>query len=130
MRLLFFEIKGSSIAVILVTAVFLSAIFFGASRGKAVAVAESSFSGAKEIQKGLDYFYKDQNRFPTVEELFSTNIALTYFSTVPSDVSETSVCQQNFSYSRLSLNSYQLDFCLAVAVEGYQRGWNRIIEQK
>jgi len=130
MRLFFFEFKASSLAVILVAAVFLTSIFLGVGRGKANALAESSLLEAQEIQKALDNFYKDQNRFPTQEELLSTNVALTYFSGLPNNLSQTSVCPENFSYIRQSLKTYQLNFCLAADTANYKQGWNQVIEQK
>jgi hypothetical protein len=130
MHLFFFEPKGSSLAVILVAAVFLISVFLGVSRGKSSALAESSLSQTQEMEKGLDNFYKDQNRFPTEEELVNTNIALTYFSSIPNNSSQASVCPQNFLYSRLSITSYQLNFCLAADTANYKQGWNQVIEQK
>lgn len=130
MRLLFFEFEARNFAVILVTAVFLIAIFIGVGRGKAAAQSESALSQALELKKGLDNFFSDQDRFPTAEELTSENIALIYFSSVPDNASTNANCSQSFIYERSSLTSYSLNFCLAANLPNYAKGWNRFDEQK
>lgn len=83
-----------------------------------------------ELQKGLDIFFKDQDRFPYVEEFSDTNVLLTYFSKLPDNVSKNSNCLTNFDYKWVSAKNYELDFCLAANLGNFKKGWNKISEQK
>jgi hypothetical protein len=129
MRLLFFEFKGSSLAVIIVAALFVVSLFWGVSRGKSNAISEGVYKQVEQLVTGLDYFYQDQNRFPTVEELTAESIALTYFSSIPNDTALSKNCERSFFYTRLSFTGYQLNFCLASDSGEYKKGWNTLTVQ-
>ncbi len=117
------------LAVIVVAAVFVAAVFLGIRHGKAVAGAKQVESMVAELKKGLDYFLRDQNRYPTAQEFLDRNIQLTYFSQAPDNLTDNSVCKENFTYKRVSLTVYELDFCLAANLGQYRAGWNKLVRQ-
>lgn len=130
MRIFFLKFNLAILAVIVVAALFLSAIFLGFRAGRAKARAGSVYATVLELGKGLNNFFSDQDRFPSSQEFLDTNILLMYFSGLPNNLSANSVCSENFIYKKLDLNSYQLNFCLAADFGGYNKGWNSINEQK
>ena len=117
-------------AVISLTAVLLLGIFFGIKQGKALAQAGAVLADVRELGKGLDIFFTDQNRFPSQPEFSDSDILLTYFTSVPKNIPDSSACAENFSYNRLSAAGYVLDFCLAADLGQYHKGWNRINVQR
>jgi len=130
MRIPFLKLDSAKLAVIIVAALFVFGLFFGASAGRAAGSAGIVYQNVSEIAKGLNYFYADEGRFPDAQEFSDSHVLLTYFSAVPSNQSDNSVCAQNFEYKRTSLNSYELDFCLAAGAAGFSKGWNKINLQK
>jgi hypothetical protein len=130
MILSFLKFKSSYAAVIVVTALFLYSAFLGFSKGKSIAQAKANLFVVQELSKGLDSFFKDQDRFPDAQEFGNKNVLLGYFTALPEVVFTNAVCSQNFIYKRLNETSYELDFCLATGVSPYSQGWNKINEQK
>lgn len=130
MKLSFLKLSSASLAVIIATAVFFGSLFFGIQQGKTTAQSESLYNQVRELNKGLDNFFLDQNRFPDSEEFSDANILLTYFSGLPQNQPLTSACEQNFIYKRLELTGYQLNFCLPSNFGNYKQGWNVITTNK
>ena len=130
MRLNFLKINSGLLAVMVVTAVFLSSVFLGLQRGVEAAKAAMVYHTASVLRQGLDYFFSDQDRFPSVVEFNHPNILLTYFTHLPDNVSQAAICPKNFVYKRLTANSYELDFCLAQNVGNLGKGWNKVVVSK
>jgi len=124
------KFNATYLAVITVTVLFLISLFLGLQKGVLVAKAKNVNVTVIELQKGLDIFFKDQDRFPYVEEFSDTNVLLTYFSKLPDNVSKNSNCLTNFDYKWVSAKNYELDFCLAANLGNFKKGWNKISEQK
>lgn len=117
----------SSLAV---AVILLWAIFSGTNIGKALAQTELVYNNAGSIASSLDFFYSDQNRFPTVPEFEDQNIMGNYFNSFPPAELASQNCSSSFIYKRISFTQYELNFCLPLSFSGYKKGWNRISESK
>ena len=126
MQIPFIKFKSPILAVILLAALLLGSVFWGIRQGRANANAQSVYQDSQEIVKGLDYFFNDQNRFPTPQEFLDTKILFTYFSRLPNNTPDNSFCSENFIYKRLDADSYELNFCLAADLGPYRKGWNQL----
>lgn len=113
----------SSLAV---AVVLLWAIFSGISAGNKTAQAQMLVEASKNAASSAQYFYQDQNRYPTPEEFENQNLMLNYMTNFPLPNFPSPGCSQSFAYKRLDINSFQLSFCLPVSSGGYSAGWSTI----
>jgi hypothetical protein len=118
------------IAVIFVTAIFVLSLIAGYNSGKNKSRSEFVFNLQEQIQIGLNNFYLDQDRFPSLDEFFNQGIMLNYFSSILSQSPKSKNCSENFVYKKLSNSSYQLDFCLDTDLNNYKKGWNQVVVNK
>ncbi len=119
-----------TVTVLAVAVVLFMAFTISVSRGKAKAQSQAALEAAVELQKSLDFFYSDQNRFPTAEEFLDQNIMGRYIKNFPPKEFVSKTCPESFTYKRPEIRSYQLYFCLPAGFEGYSKGWNVLAEQK
>jgi hypothetical protein len=111
----------------LITAVvLLLAIFWGAGYGQKISQSKIIIQTAKNAVLALQYFYQDQNRYPTAEEFGNQNLMLNYMSNFPLPEFPSSACSQSFVYKRTDPADFTLSFCLPTAEAGYQTGWNNL----
>lgn len=106
--------------------VLLVVIIQGLNIGKEKAQAEIIYNTADNLVSGLQNFYNDQDRFPSVTEFEDVNIMLNYFSQFPPISLISQDCSQSFVYKRLSNSSYTLNYCLPRAFNLSGKGWNQI----
>jgi 4-amino-4-deoxy-L-arabinose transferase-like glycosyltransferase len=106
--------------------VLLLVVFWGANTGKQIAQAQFIAATSQNAAGALQYFYQDQNRYPTAEEFENQNLMLNYLSNFPLPNYVSAKCSQSFVYKRIDTNSFQLSFCLPVAEGNYQAGWNNL----
>jgi hypothetical protein len=106
--------------------ILLVVIFWGAGSGQKQAEAQTVISAAKSTVSALQFFYQDQNRYPSATEFLDQNVMLNYLSSFPLPQLVSNACSQTFVYKKITENSFQLNFCLPVAEQGYQQGWNVI----
>lgn len=118
------------LALIVVLLVFLFGVFKGFQAGKFSAQAQVLSQNALAIQKGLEYYYSDQDYFPTAAEYQNPQLMLTYLSASPAVNLASAQCSDNFVYNRPSLRSFVMDFCLPAGFGSYHTGWNRLAEDK
>lgn len=130
MIIVFSQKTRQVLTVIAVAVILLLAAVWGAVLGKALAQSDTVVQTAKNLATGIEFFYNDQNRFPSAAEFQNNNLMLNYFSQFPPSNFVSSNCPESFSYKRLELNSYQLNFCLPRAFGGYRAGWNQLNIQK
>lgn len=114
------------LGVVLSIIILLLVFWVGVSSGIAKSQAQVTFEQAKQIKQAMDYFYNDNNRYPTDVEFADQNIMSSYFRNFPAQQFNSSVCPQSFVYKQLSADSYQLNFCLETAVSGFGKGWNGV----
>lgn len=114
----------------LVMAVILfMALATGISAGVKSAQSRAIITSAANLEAGFNYFYGDQNRFPTAVEFSDQTTMANYFNNFP-PVNFAASCSENYIYKRTSDNNFELDFCLPVSVGSYKSGWNVISGQK
>ena len=106
--------------------VLLWAIFGGLSQGQKISQSQIITQTAKNVAAALNYFYQDQNRYPSATEFADQNLMLTYMTNFPLPNYPSSSCSQSFVYKRADAGSFQLSFCLPTAEGSYQAGWNTI----
>jgi len=111
---------------LIVAVVLLLVIVWGVNTGKKIAQAKILIQTSKSAASALQYFYQDQNRYPTATEFENQNLMLTYFSNFPLPNYPSSACSQSFVYKRPDPATFQLSFCLPTAQGGYGAGWNTI----
>lgn len=112
------------------TVILLLVLSSAYSFGKRGAQAGLIVNNALELKRGLDFFYQDQDRFPTPLEFQNTNIMSRYFSNFPLSEFPVKGCSELFVYKRTSPTSFQLHFCLPAQSGGYKKGWNQIEQDK
>ena len=81
----------------------------------------------ESISTALEYFYSDQDRFPSVLEFQNKNVMEIYLDSFPPTEVVFKNCQQSLEYKRPKINSYELYFCLPKKVDGFKAGWNKQI---
>lgn len=108
----------------------LLSVYLGLSAGKRAAQAMAVWSNVKELAGGLDYFYNDQNRYPTALEFQDRNLMLNYFVNFPSRGFASAQCPDTYDYQYFSGRQVELDFCLPTAAAGKNRGWNKLMVSK
>jgi hypothetical protein len=111
---------------LLAAVILLLAIFWGAAAGKETAQSITLTKIAQNLIFGLQYFYSDQNRFPTALEFSDQNIMLNYFSGFPAVDFPSKLCPQSFVYKRVAADNAQLSFCLPRAAGDYGAGFNML----
>jgi len=113
------------IVIVAVVALILAAVFAyrsGTNGGKTRAI----IAAVPAIQKGLGYFYQDQNRYPTTQEFLDRNLMMNYFTPFPPSQITGGSCSQSFAYRSSDLNKYSVYFCLPSAGGSFKGGWNQI----
>lgn len=113
----------SSLAV---AVILLLAIFWGLAKGKEDAESQAVLAAQANLVKGLQFFYQDQNRYPSALEFVDAPTMLNYFNSFPPPDFASKNCSQSFSYQRNALDSYSLSFCLPVSSGGFAAGWNAV----
>lgn len=119
-----------TLTVLVVAVILLWSIGAGWSNGRKLAASEQVITNADQLTRGFEYFYNDQDRYPTALEFGSEAIMSMYFKTFPPAVLAGGSCTESFSYKRNSANEYLLGFCLPAAAGGYQQGWNQLAQSR
>jgi hypothetical protein len=104
--------------------VLLLVIVWAVNNGKKIAQAKILIQTSQNAVLALQYFYQDQNRYPTATEFENQNLMLNYFSNFPLPNYPSSACSQSFVYKRSDPGTYSLSYCLPTAAEGQKAGWN------
>jgi type II secretory pathway pseudopilin PulG len=116
-------------ALIMVVFLLLSIVLTWNS-GKNSAQSRLVLTNASGLQKALDYFYSDQDRFPTAQEFADRNIMINYANLFPPVNFVSKSCSQSFVYKRASKNNYSLSFCLPKKEGNLKQGWNQVTINK
>lgn len=109
--------------------ILLSALLGGLSSGRTLAQAASGKTQAENLKTALNYFYQDQNRYPTELEFATPSVMLNYLTAMPLGSLAVSQCPEAVNYKRLTPSSFSLNFCLPAAAGSYQKGWNALSGQ-
>jgi type II secretory pathway pseudopilin PulG len=106
--------------------ILLLAVVWGVANGKKIAQAKILIQTSQNAISALQYFYQDQNRYPTATEFENQNLMLTYFSNFPPPDYPSSNCSQSYVYKRPDPAIFTLSFCLPTVEGGFKVGWNTI----
>jgi len=109
------------IAAVILFWVILAAVGSGRTKSK----TELVLKNVESINTALEYFYSDQDRFPSVLEFGNANIMEVYLDPFPPAEVVSDNCSQSFEYKRPKINSYELSFCLPKEADGFNEGWNK-----
>jgi hypothetical protein len=107
-------------------AIVVLGVLWGVVAGRRAGQGQAVLAQAETLTAGLDYFYSDNNRYPSATEFQDRNLMLHYFSAYPLPVIKSRGCPQAFAYSSPNTKTYELRMCLPRAAKGFQRGWNVI----
>lgn len=117
------------LTVLAAAVILLLSVFAGAKSGQNLGRSAAVVSNAKELASGVNYFYGDQDRFPSAIEFQSDkNLMLNYFSDFPALDLPSSKCPKSFVYQRPSPQAFKLNFCLPAKWGDFNAGWNQIAE--
>lgn len=115
-----------TIGSLCVAVVFLWAVVTGSSAGQATAQAQIIAGTGKEVFNALQYFYSDQNRYPSAVEFSDQTVMLNYLTNFPLPDLPSANCSESFVYKRADNNNFSLNFCLPRAFGAYSAGWNTV----
>ncbi len=119
-------IRGA--ALLLLLFVFFLTAFFGVRAGVRQANSRAVIANAQELQKSLQYFHQDNNRYPTVAEFASSTVMGTYLNPFPAHEFNSGNCSKSFAYRSPNKQQYELQFCLPRAEDGIPEGWHPLSE--
>ena len=114
------------VTVIVGTVILLLLAFWGIAAGKAQAQAQTITANVLAIEKSLGFFYNDQTRYPSPDELASPTTMEPYLKNFSLTQFASASCPETYVYKQISPSSYQLNFCLPAPIGKYSKGWNSI----
>ena len=114
------------IAIILFVLITLGAVWLAISNGRKSAQSRQIVKDAAAIAVALEYFYEDQNRYPSSDEFLDQNVMRQYADNFPPQEFLSANCSTAFEYVNTFRSDYDLRFCLPKGVAGYRTGWNSI----
>lgn len=113
-------------AMVIITGLLL---WLAVVNGQRSAQARQVVKDVNAITAALEYFYKDQNRYPAIGEFEEQNVMRQYLSNFPPQEFASGPCTESISYQNDFRDDYELRFCLPKGVKGYKTGWNSIKSQ-
>ncbi len=118
--------KGLAVFVLVLT--FVMVIWQGMESARKTVQAEVITANIKALTNGLDFFYSDFDRFPTVVEFQKIELMQNYFTMFPpTDIKSKNCDAKSFEYKRPEANSYEIYFCLPVERQNFKTGWNKLV---
>ncbi len=116
------KISGVLVAIVVLALLLLWAYSSGQKAGQSRQVIKD----AKTITAALEYFYKDQNRYPAITEFNDQNVMRQYMDNFPPQQFTDSVCDKTYDYQNAFRADYELRICLPKAQGNFKTGWNVI----
>lgn len=127
----FFKTKLKiTISSLTVAVVLFLAIILGINNGIKQAQSEVVLKTQSELLSGLQFFYNDQNRYPTVLEYEDKSVMLNYFTNFPPIDFISKTCASSFVYKRDDSQNFVLNFCLPDDSGSYTKGWHMVLPSK
>lgn len=117
-------LKYIGIALLVAAAAF--SIWRAVVNGSRAAQSRQVVKDTTAILQGLEYFYQDQNRYPSIDEFSDQTVMRQYVSGYPPQEFTSPICSSSYDYVNTFRSDYELRFCLPKGVKGYQTGWNSI----
>ncbi len=130
--MMFFSLNSNLKAYLLIVVMvllFAGVLSLAVSGGRKKAQSEFVSAQAEEIAQALDFFYLDNNRFPTADEFGNSQIMGNYLTNnFSSPYANEAACASAITYVRPAAGDYTLNFCLLSAASGFKKGWNQIVK--
>lgn len=111
-------------AIITVAVLLFVSLWLGLSSGKNKAQLAYVTATSEVLDRGLGYFYEDQDRFPTAAEFGNPEVMLQYFTAYPFAQLKSETCSESFIYRRVSQTNFALDICVPTSGNNFRKGWN------
>ena len=105
-------------------------LWFGVKSGQALAQSKLILINAGAVTAGLDFFYNDYGRFPSLLEYETPDLMSVYFSKWPPIEFSGKLCSRSFSYESSRFNEYSVNMCLPTAKDGFLKGINQFTVTK
>jgi type II secretory pathway pseudopilin PulG len=123
------------ICLVLLTLLAVVAIRWAFVNGQYAGQSRQALKDGRAIAQALEYFYQDQNRYPSTDEFTDQNLMRQYLSGFPPQQYVSPSCParnggSTFGYVNNFRKDYELRICLPKAVKGYNAGWNKITAPK
>lgn len=118
-----------NIIVTVIVIIFFVSVGGGFKAGRNIARTRSTATNVEALQRGLNLFYQDQNRFPTTNEFQNAELMKNYFVHFPPISFTDKTCNQSFSYSTYRQLSFSIEFCLPRSYGGFNKGQNTVTEK-
>lgn len=115
-----FASAGLAIMICIIFAVL------GAGSGKTKAHSKIAALQGTEVANALVYFYSDYDRFPSLQELNSSDKMSEYFTRLPYFQEPLGKCTEMFKYEPGDLENSKFFLCLNKGVLDFKQGWNEI----
>jgi hypothetical protein len=116
----------ATLSSLVLAVVLFMVLMWAMNKGKRQAEAELIIQNTQAIQESLEFFFRDQNRYPSALEFSNLNIMNSYLNPYPPLKLVSKSCNETFVYKRPAPVVYQLNFCLPIATKGFKQGWNVI----
>ncbi len=126
MNLVFSKKILATLSSLLLAVILFAVLMWGIGKGKRQSEAELIVQNTQAIQESLEFFFRDQNRYPSALEFSNLNIMSSYLNPYPPLKFVSKSCNETFDYKRPSQAVYQLNFCLPMATKGFKQGWNSV----
>lgn len=120
-------VRGAVIAIILLI-LFLTS-FFGFRAGRDLAKSTLTLQQVQGVLQGLDYFYSDQDRYPSPTEYESKGVMAWYLSPIPVPGVVSKQCPTTITYDTFDERAFTLRYCLPRATAGQAAGAHQLTER-
>jgi hypothetical protein len=120
-------IQNSIVVVVLI--ILTLCVWYGFRAGRDIARTRVTATNVASIQQGLEFFYHDQNRYPSLTEYEDSKLMDIYFNNFPPEHFMYETCTPSYQYSTFRQLSFALDFCLPRSMGALVKGKNTITEK-
>lgn len=121
------HVRGT-IVVIILFFVFLAS-FFGFRAGRDLAKSSATLELAHVTMRGLDYFFSDQDRYPSPLEFGESQSFGTYVSRVPLPSFISKQCPVTTTYDTFDERAFEFTYCLPRASGDQTAGIHTLTER-
>lgn len=118
----------ATVILIIVFLVFLTSLF-GFRAGRDLAKSTATLNTVHATLKGFDYFFDDQDRYPSSVEFEDPNTLGVYLSTIPVPEFPSKQCPITTAYDTFDERSFTLSYCLPRAIANEVAGIHTLTER-
>lgn len=112
--------------IVIFVLITVGAVWLAIINGQKSAQSRQIVKDAAALAVSLEYFYEDQNRYPSNDEFLDQNVMRQYADNFPPQQFVSTTCTENYQYLNTFRTDYELRFCLPKGVAGYRTGWNTL----